>query len=158
MDPNIIALASIGLSAITAIATIFKDYHSLKKEQERLSAEIITKNRLQWIDKMRSLAVQYNSLIHDTYSEENLHKIESLIFEIRLMVGGRKKRSEYSELEKELISVLEKYKNRTTVIDTDALLQEFGKTIGNSYNRAKLEAGITSQRDETIAKEIYKTL
>lgn len=92
MDPNTIALASIALSAITAFATLFKDYHSLKKEQERLSAKIITKNRLEWIEKMRNPEVQFNSLIKNKYSEENLHKLESLSFEIRLMVGGRKRR------------------------------------------------------------------
>lgn len=54
------------------------------------------------------------------------------------------------------MNVLYKYKNKEITIDTDNLLQEFGKTIGNSYNRAKFEAGITSQRDESIAKEIYK--
>lgn len=154
MNSDIVTIVSLGVTALTVVSSFLKEYLGGKREKEKLSAEIITKNRLVWIDTMRAKASTFVELYLDDFSENGYLALKKTAFEINLMIGGRTHRNDYRALEDIINTYVEKYKTKEKDDNLDELLDALRYTLKNSYNRAKLEAGIDDVRERKITRKI----
>lgn len=145
----VLTFISFGASAFAGVIS-FMNY---KQSKRAGYSDVITKNRLKWIDDLRSTSNDFFKAYSLEPNEENSKHLSNSYFKLLLMFNSSRK--EYTDLE----DILKKYINsfdKTKITNHEELIEQIRIIAANSFKRAKDESGITKADEKKFNKNINK--
>ena len=144
------------LTVLSGIASAFAaliSYMNYRQSKRAGYSDVITKNRLKWIDDLRSSSNDFFMTYNLEPSKESFNQLNNCYFKLLLLFNSSRK--EYTDLEKILKKYIISY-NDTKIKDHDVLIEQIRLIAANSFNRAKDESGITKADEKKFNKNINK--
>ena len=135
---NIVAL-------VTAIAAFAISLINVILSKQRLTSEIITKNRMDWIAEVRSLVSDFLKIYVEQGNNTELKNIRN-----KISLYMREDHTSYSDLLSQLDRCIASGYNQQ---NCDEAIQKAQVVFSEVWIRMKREAGMTKQTDEKIAAQ-----
>jgi hypothetical protein len=131
---SILGIVTIIASLIAAVASLL----NLNQAKRAIFSDVITKNRLKWIDDLRSASYDFLKSYSLELNNQNMQQFEASYFKLLLLFNSS--REEYRDLESILLKYADTF-DKVKIVDHTELIKQIRFIAANSYIRAKDESG-----------------